>query len=114
MRFMGTGMSLFLSVGTGLGIGLFAGHGWGWQGLGGAIIIALLHIFLRSEHYQNYITSCEKREIKLEFPFLQRFIFKGRKTKPSVICYFGLCFLQNSMIIFIVAFAVSFLKGFLQ
>ena len=29
MRFMGPGISLFLSGGTGLGIGLFAGHGWG-------------------------------------------------------------------------------------
>jgi len=111
---MGPGMGLSLCIGTGLGIGLFGRPGWGWQALGGAIIVAFAHIVVRSEHYQNYIASCQGREIKLESSFLQRFIIKGGKNRPSVIWYLVLCFLQNSVVIFVVAFAVFFLKGFLQ
>jgi len=113
MKIMSSGMGFFLCVGTGLGIGLFAGPGWGWQALAGAIIIAIANVLLKSEHYQNYIANCEGKQIELESSFLQKFILKGSKTKPSVILYISLSFLQNSVIIFIVAFIVFFVKGFL-
>lgn len=113
MKTMSSGLGFFLCIGTGLGIGLFADHGWGWQALAGAIIIAIANILLKSEHYQDYIAACNGKEIKLGSSFLQKFILKGGETKPSVILYIGLSFLLNSVIIFIVAFIVFFIKGFL-
>ncbi|MFH1540723.1 MAG: hypothetical protein ABID79_02585 [Elusimicrobiota bacterium] len=113
IKIMSSGTEFFLCIGTGLGIGLFAGPGWGWQSLVGAIIIAIANILLKSEHYQNYIANCEGKEIKLDSSFLQKFILRGGKTKPSVILYIILSFLQNSVIIFIVAFIVFFITGFL-
>lgn len=110
---MSSGMGFYLCIGTGLGIGLFAGPRWGWQALAGAIIIAIANVLLKSEHYQDYIANCEGKQIKLESSFLQKFILKGGKTKPSLILYISLSFLQNLVIIFIVAFVVFFVKGFL-
>lgn len=94
---MGPGISLFLSVGTGLGIGLFGGHGWGWQAIFGAALIALLSILLKSERYLDYIANCEEAEIK-----------------ASSLWYFGLSFLQNAVVIFIIALIVFFVKGLLE
>ena len=111
---MSSGTGFFLCVGTGLGIGLFVGPGWGWLALAAAITIAIANVLLKSEHYQDYIAACEGKEIKLESPFLQRFILKGGKTKPSVILYISLSFLQNSVIIFVVAFITFLIKGFLR
>ncbi len=105
-------MGFFLCIGTGLGIGLFAGPGWGWQALAGATVIAIANVLLKSEHYQNYIASCEGKQIKLRSSFLQKFILKGGKTKPSVILYISLSFLQNSIIIFVIALVVFFVRGF--
>ena len=113
MKIMSSGTGFFLCIGTGLGIGLFAGPGWGWQALAGAIIIAIANVLLKSEHYQDYIANCEGKQIKLRRSFLQKFILKGGKTRPSVILYISLSFLQNSIIIFVVTFLVFFVKGFL-
>ena len=110
---MNLGMGFFLCLGSGLGIGLFAGPSWGWQALAAAIIIAIANVLLKSEHYQDYIANCEGKQIKLESSFLQKFILKGGETKPSVILYVGLSFIQNLVIIFIVVFIVFFIKGFL-
>lgn len=112
MKIMGPGAEIFLCIGTGLGIGLFAGPGWGWQVLAGAIIIVIASVLLKSEHYQDYIRACEGREIKLKSFLLQKFILKGGETKPSVILYIIFSFLHNSIIIFIVAFIVFFIKSF--
>ena len=113
MKIMSSGTGFFLCIGAGLGIGLFAGPGWGWQALTVAIIMAIGSVLLKSEHYQDYIANCEGKQIKLDNSFLQKFILKGGKTKPNVILYIGLSFLQNSVILFIVAFVVFFIKGFL-
>ena len=113
MKIMTSGTGFFLCIGTGLGIGLFAGPGWGWQALAGAMIIAIANVLLKSEHYQDYIAACEGKEIKLESSFLQKFILKGGKTKPSVISYISLSFLQNSIIIFVIAIVVFLIKSFL-
>jgi len=113
MKIMSSGTGFFLCIGTGLGIGLFVGPGWGWQALAGAIIIAIASVLLKSEHYQDYIANCEGKQIELEPSFLQKFILKGGKTKPSAILYISLSFLQNLVIIFIVVFIVFFIKDFL-
>jgi hypothetical protein len=111
---MGPGTGLFLCIGTGLGIGLFSGPGWGWEVLAGAMIIAILNVALKSEHYQDYRANCEGKEIKLDSHFLQRFIVPKRgKTKPNIALYIGLSFFQNLVIICAVALIVFLVKGFL-
>ena len=96
MKIMGPGMGVYLCIGTGLGLGLFAGPGWGWQALVGAIIIAVAGVLLKSFHYQSYVTNS-----------------KQTGTKPKVTVYVVFGFLQNSIIIFVVAFIVFFIKGLL-
>lgn len=110
---MSSGTGFFLCIGTGLGIGLFAGPGWGWQALAGAIVIAIANVVLKSTHYQDYIANCKGRQVKLGSSLFQKCILKGDKTRPSVILYISLSFLQNSIIIFVVAFVVFFVKGLL-
>jgi len=111
MKIMGPGTGFLLCLGTGLGIGLFGGPGWGWEAVAGAMLIAIANVLLKSEHYKDYVGNCKGKEIKLESSFLQKFIIKGNKTKPSVILYISFSFLQNAVIIFVVSFIVFFVKG---
>ena len=87
-----SGTSLFLSIGIGIGIGLFGGPGWGWPAIGLAATLSFASVLFKSSVFRDYITQCQKRG-----------------TSPSLLWYFLLSTLRNSVLIFIVAFVVFFL-----
>lgn len=114
MKAMGSGTGFFLCLGSGLGIGLFGGAGWGWEVAAIAMLIAIANVLLKSDHYKDYVENCEGKEIRLESSFLQKFIIKGNKTKPSIPLYISLSFVQNALIILVVSFIVFFVRGLMH
>ncbi len=91
------GMGFFLSIGTGLGIGLFAGPGWGWQAIIGGILITTAQIVFRSDTFEAYVANC-----------------RARSVNPSGMVYFGLSLARNLFLIFVVAFVIFFVRGFVE
>ncbi len=86
------GMTLTLSGGIGLSVGLFGQPGWGWAAIGLAITLSFVSILFKSPLLLGYGAECRKRG-----------------TSPSLVWYFILSTLRNSVVIFIVAFVVFFL-----
>ncbi len=87
-----SGTAFILSGGIGLGIGLFGQPGLGLAAIGLAITLSFASILFKSSLFLDYIAECRKRG-----------------TSPSLIWYFVLSTLRNSVMIFIVAFVVFFL-----
>jgi len=84
--------------------------------LAAAAIIAVAHVLLKSEHYQDYIAPCDGKKPDVRSRFLRRLVIKkssrfgGWKVKPSVPLYLGLMFFQNMLVISAARFGVCLVR----
>lgn len=107
MKLMKSGSGFFLCVGIGIATSYLPNTYLVLYSILGAIIIAVLHVVLKSEHYCDYLENCKGNKINIDSKVLQKFIIQqNQPVKPSIIRYIVMSFILNCIIIFSVIFII--------
>ncbi len=112
MKIMGPGSGFLLCIGSGIGVGLHSRGDWLLQACVASALIAIAHILLKSEHYQDYMHNCKSGgRPEIENETLRKLALNTEKTLPSKLQYFILSFSVNIAIILAVTLAVRKVFG---